>query len=84
MIFTRVLTSIGLALTALAQFKPLSNAYEVQFRIDDRGSDHAANINTLLLSNLVPGDDFITLNHPSFPAHQVRVKKTEFCDPTVK
>ena len=84
MILTRVLTSIGLALTALAQFKPLSNAYEVQFRIDDGGSDHAANINTLLLSNLVPGDDFITLNHPSFPAHQVRVKKTEFCDSTVK
>ena len=84
MILTRVLTSIGLALTALAQFKPLSNAYEVQSHIDNGGSDHTANISTLLLSNLVPGGDFITLNHPSFPAHQVRVKKTEFCDPTVK
>lgn len=27
---------------------------------------------------------FTTLAHPRFPAHQVRIKKTEFCDPTVK
>lgn len=27
---------------------------------------------------------YTALTHPRFPAHQVRVKKTDFCDPTVK
>ncbi|EKM59597.1 uncharacterized protein PHACADRAFT_250197 [Phanerochaete carnosa HHB-10118-sp] len=28
-------------------------------------------------------DEYTTLTHPSFRRHQVRVKKTDFCDPTV-
>ncbi|KIJ27000.1 hypothetical protein M422DRAFT_71784 [Sphaerobolus stellatus SS14] len=27
---------------------------------------------------------FTTLEHPAFPAHQVRIKRTDFCDPVVK
>jgi hypothetical protein len=29
-------------------------------------------------------DDFIAFSHPNFPEHAVRMKKTEFCDSTVK
>ncbi|KIJ27001.1 hypothetical protein M422DRAFT_191548, partial [Sphaerobolus stellatus SS14] len=29
-------------------------------------------------------ETFTALKHPSFPAHQVRIKRTDFCDPTVK
>lgn len=32
----------------------------------------------------IPHNQFTALSHPRFPHHQVRVKKTEFCDPTVK
>ncbi|KXN81640.1 Carboxypeptidase Y [Leucoagaricus sp. SymC.cos] len=37
---------------------------------------------TLHLSS-VPPHGFTVLSHPHFPHHQVRVKKTQFCDPTV-
>ena len=29
-------------------------------------------------------DGFASLSHPRFPNHRVRVKKSNFCDPTVK
>lgn len=28
--------------------------------------------------------EYTTLSHPTFPGHRVRVKKSAFCDPTVK
>ncbi|TFK56200.1 hypothetical protein OE88DRAFT_1621164 [Heliocybe sulcata] len=40
------------------------------------------NASTLHLSS-VASDEYTVLSHPRFPSHQVRVKKTEFCDPTV-
>lgn len=39
---------------------------------------------TLHLSSLSSQNGFISLSNPRFPAHQVRIKKTNFCDPTVK
>lgn len=42
------------------------------------------NVTTMHLSELRSTDEFTTLDHPKFPYHQVRVKKTKFCDPTVK
>ncbi|KAH9950085.1 peptidase S10 serine carboxypeptidase [Amylocystis lapponica] len=42
-----------------------------------------ANDSTRLLSSITAEDGFTALTHPRFPAHQVRVKKSEFCDPTV-
>ena len=36
------------------------------------------------LSSIAAEREFTTLSLPHFPAHQVRVKKTDFCDPTVK
>ncbi|KAL6306731.1 Alpha/Beta hydrolase protein [Sparassis latifolia] len=38
---------------------------------------------TLDLSSIASEDQYTALTHPRFPAHQVRVKKTNFCDPTV-
>jgi hypothetical protein len=32
----------------------------------------------------VPEEQFVTLGHEHFPGHQVRIKKSNFCDPTVK
>ncbi|PPQ84832.1 hypothetical protein CVT25_015126 [Psilocybe cyanescens] len=34
--------------------------------------------------SLLPESQFTTLNLPEFPRHSVRVKKSKFCDGTVK
>ncbi|TFK64448.1 alpha/beta-hydrolase [Pluteus cervinus] len=38
---------------------------------------------TTLRLNSLDVDAFTVLSHPRFPSHQVRVKKSDFCDPTV-
>lgn len=38
---------------------------------------------TAHLSSISSHSEFTTLRHPRFPTHQVRVKKSNFCDPTV-
>ena len=43
-----------------------------------------SNFSTRSLASVTSHDEYLALAHPRFPAHQVRVKKTEFCDPTVK
>lgn len=42
------------------------------------------NVTSMHLSQIKSKDVFTTLMHPKFPGHQVRVKKSQFCDPTVK
>jgi len=74
-----------LALVSLASCT-LAQRFNVQ---DPIGSfpgvpDLGRNVTTMHLSELGSTDDFTTLVHPKFPGHQVRVKKTKFCDPTVK
>lgn len=32
----------------------------------------------------IAADTYTHLAHPNFPGHRVRVKKSNFCDPTVK
>lgn len=44
---------------------------------------NASEVDTLHLSSIT-SDEYNTLSHTRFPHHQVRVKKTQFCDPTVK
>jgi hypothetical protein len=44
----------------------------------------AASINGRMNLASVPEENFVTLGHGHFPSHQVRVKKSNFCDPTVK
>ncbi|KAH9894182.1 peptidase S10 serine carboxypeptidase [Cubamyces lactineus] len=41
------------------------------------------NISTLALSSIVSRNEYASLAHPRFPGHRVRVKKSNFCDPTV-
>lgn len=68
-------------------FAPVKS-YELQQALDTpllniQGSA-GANHTTILLSSIAAEDGFTVLSLPHFPAHQVRVKKTDFCDPTVK
>lgn len=35
------------------------------------------------LASITSVDSFTTLSHPRFPHHAVRIKKSDFCDPTV-
>lgn len=46
--------------------------------------DASFDVKTMHLSSLQATESFTTLSHPRFPDHQVRVKKSDFCDPTVK
>ncbi|KAI5122141.1 hypothetical protein M0805_000788 [Coniferiporia weirii] len=41
------------------------------------------NFTTMHLASLQATDSFTTLVHPRFPTHQVRIKKSDFCDPAV-
>ncbi|KAI0366349.1 peptidase S10 serine carboxypeptidase [Pilatotrama ljubarskyi] len=41
------------------------------------------NLSTGVLSSITSRDEYTALVHPRLPAHRVRVKKTDFCDPTV-
>ncbi|KAI9001448.1 peptidase S10 serine carboxypeptidase [Trametes punicea] len=41
------------------------------------------NVSTRALSSVASRDEFTPLAHPRFPGHRVRVKKSDFCDPTV-
>ena len=36
------------------------------------------------LSMLQSKEEFTTLYHLAHPSHRVRIKKSDFCDPTVK
>lgn len=38
----------------------------------------------LTLSSIVSRDEYTAFAHPRYPAHRVRIKQTDFCDPTVK
>ncbi|TBU32201.1 peptidase S10 serine carboxypeptidase [Dichomitus squalens] len=42
-----------------------------------------SNFSTRSLASVTSHNGYLALAHPRFPAHQVRVKKSEFCDPTV-
>ncbi|KAF8632022.1 hypothetical protein AX17_004965 [Amanita inopinata Kibby_2008] len=75
-ILAAVASVLGLSLDAYAN-TPAQTTFQL-------GQGH--NVSRLVgetrhLSSLT--DTYVTLSHPSFPYHHVRVKKTEFCDPTV-
>lgn len=38
----------------------------------------------LTLSSIASRDEYTAFAHPRYPAHRVRIKQTDFCDPTVK
>lgn len=41
-------------------------------------------VETMHLSSISSTEEYTVLRHPKHPGHSVRVKKTNFCDPTVK
>lgn len=41
-------------------------------------------VETIHLSSMVSTEDYTVLKHPRHRGHSVRIKKTEFCDSTVK
>ena len=50
---------------------------------DNLGFNNAPKSTINLLSSI--GDsEYTALTHPRFPNHRVRIKKSNFCDPTVK
>lgn len=83
---TMLLISLLCSLTALcwlclaSQQAILANSEGgLEFRLREP-SDFA----TAHLSEVHSTDHFVALSHPDFPSHGVRIKKTEFCDSTVK
>ncbi|KAM5532725.1 hypothetical protein V8D89_013617 [Ganoderma adspersum] len=46
-------------------------------------SQPKGNFSTRSLASITSENRYLALEHPRFPAHQVRVKKSTFCDPTV-
>jgi hypothetical protein len=38
----------------------------------------------LINMSSIASNEFTALSHPRFPNHRVRIKKSNFCDPTVK
>ncbi|THH08098.1 hypothetical protein EW146_g9106 [Bondarzewia mesenterica] len=67
---------------------PISVAYapESEAVVPDPITGRCSNeykVMTMHLSSIASGQEFTVLDHPRFPAHRVRIKKAEFCDPTV-
>ncbi|GJE84749.1 peptidase S10, serine carboxypeptidase [Phanerochaete sordida] len=64
----------------LSLFSAVLAAFSTVQSVDGQG----LSTNALTLSTAVTAqNEYTTLTHPSFGRHQVRVKKTDFCDPTV-
>lgn len=71
-----LLATLGLAAACLVE---LGTAQLLQVPL--KPTDNASS--QLLSSAITSTEEFATFGHPKFPAHKVRVKKTNFCDPTV-
>lgn len=56
----------------------------VNMGVNNGRVDVPFNFTTIELGSLQSTDSFTALMHPDFPGHQVRIKKADFCDPTVK
>lgn len=57
--------------------------YQDPYKAASSLSDNLAPKSTINLSSV--GDlEYTALTHPQFPNHRVRIKKSNFCDPTVK
>lgn len=81
----KVFVCLVLICGALAADQVILNSDSAFWR-NNRGLNLSGNAiyNTLTLASIKSTDEFTTLIHPDIPGHRVRVKKTNFCDPTVK
>lgn len=74
-----------LANTALASQTPLGPSAGHQPRLANVETTYDDDLFTPLESlEFVSESSFTTLEHPGFPKHRVRIKKSKFCDGTVK
>ncbi|EGO27192.1 hypothetical protein SERLADRAFT_413693 [Serpula lacrymans var. lacrymans S7.9] len=66
------------------QFQLSEDLYEsTRFDLSNLKYEHSQITPYLNLSSITSKSAFQTLSHPRFPRHSVRVKKSDFCDPTV-
>lgn len=54
-----------------------------KLRHDNEPAPNALPIVPESLASITSVDSFTTLSHARFPHHAVRIKKSDFCDPTV-
>ena len=73
-----------LILVALVGYVHASHIFQETFGTFPSVPEVRENVTTMYLSELGSTGEFTTLSHPRFPFHHVRIKKTKFCDPTVK
>jgi len=76
------LFAIGASLTGVQAVQALQKPFQ-DYAFQTPRLDQNDYNQTLHLSSLSSQNGFAPLRNPRFPAHQVRVKKTNFCDPTV-
>ncbi|KAI0260964.1 peptidase S10 serine carboxypeptidase [Gloeopeniophorella convolvens] len=81
-LLSSALLHTSLAVSSSAQ-QPLFGGGAPSFADAARANTTVDGLATLHLSTLRDGGDFAALTHPHFPGYGVRIKKTEFCDPTV-
>jgi hypothetical protein len=75
----------SLMVALLASIRSLAAVVAVQILAQGAfGQQTAVHTPILQLSSITAKDEFTTLTHPRFRGHSVRVKQTDFCDPTVK
>lgn len=72
------------ASTALAKQRFTVQNPSAVFGDDQIREGTHTNLSTLHLSSITYDQEYVALTHSRFPYHRVRVKKTNFCDPTVK
>ena len=77
-------SKICLLLVFLAPVAVSTNTWHQDpYKVPSSLSDNLALKSTINLSSI--GDsEYTALAHPRFPNHRVRIKKSNFCDPTVK
>jgi cathepsin A (carboxypeptidase C) len=80
MLMLRAITfGLGIVFVASGGQEYLSNLHKLQSNIYDAGL-----FTPLESLELLSESRFSTLGHPLFPNHSVRIKKTRFCDETVR
>jgi hypothetical protein len=82
----QLLTFLGLALlqgTVRADWRVQSALHANALPVV-HASDLLPNASDLHLSSITNAHGYVALTHAKYPNHRVRVKKTDFCDPTVK
>ncbi|KAF5363981.1 hypothetical protein D9756_000949 [Leucocoprinus leucothites] len=86
MLLSQILLASLLPLGYGRSFGLYDASMQSQLRIQPQSTqDYLLTDSGLALLHLssLPSDQYTALSHPRFPNHKVRVKQTQFCDPTV-